>query len=70
MTGPLTRSPKTLFPTMTECLECGAPADADGGHWMDAEGFGPGPERIWVDSITCAAGHRYDLVDESKTVTL
>ena len=55
---------------MTECLECGAPADADGGHWMNAVGFGPGEERIWVDKVTCAAGHHYELVDESKTVKL
>lgn len=55
---------------MTECLICGAPADSAGGHWLVAEGFGPGTERIWIDKITCVVGHRYDLVDESKTVKL
>lgn len=62
---------------MSECLECGAPADTTEGHWMDAVGFGVEvfgglgiTERIWVDKIVCAAGHRYHLVDESKTVRL
>ena len=58
---------------MIECLECGAPADTVDGHWADAAGFGVGmgvTERIWLDKIVCAAGHRYELVDESKTVKL
>ena len=58
---------------MLECLECGAPADTVDGHWADAVGFGTGTEateRIWMDKIVCAAGHRYHLVDESKTVKL
>ena len=55
---------------MIECQICGAPADAAGSYWLVAEGFGPGAERIWVDHITCAAGHRYDAVDESKTVKI
>lgn len=58
---------------MLECLECGAPADTIEGHWADAVGFGTGTEateRIWMDKIVCAAGHRYHLVDESKTVKL
>lgn len=64
---------------MNECLEpgCSAPADSVEGHWMEATGFGVGvfgglgvTERIWLDKFVCAAGHRYEVVDEPKTVTL
>lgn len=53
-----------------ECLECGAPAEIQGGHFMEATGFDGGDERLWVDRILCVAGHRYCLVDEERTLKL
>ena len=53
---------------MTECLECGAPAETNGGHQLTGVDFDGRDALFWVDKILCAAGHHYDLVDNTKTV--
>jgi len=55
---------------MLECLECGAPSERQGGHYMDGVDFDGGDAQFWVWKILCAAGHRYCLVDEDRTVKL
>lgn len=55
---------------MTECLECGAPAEEVGGHEMTGVDFDGSDALFWFSTIQCAAGHRYELVDESRTVKL
>ena len=52
---------------MTECLECGAPAEAHGGHELAGVDYDGRDADFWVDRILCAAGHRYDLVDNTRT---
>ena len=64
---------KTSFPTsmtMTECLDCGAPADSIGGHEAAGVDFDGRDALFWLDMIQCAAGHRYELVDDTRTVYL
>ena len=53
---------------MIECMECGAPASVDGGHMLAGVDFDGRDAEFWVDRIICAAGHRYDLVDNTRTV--
>ena len=57
--------------TFAECLEpnCVQPvAKTDQGHWMSAVDFDGVDVELWADTYICAAGHRYHLIDESKTV--
>ena len=66
-------SSKTSFPTltmMTECLDCGAPAESIGGHEQAGVDFDGRDALFWLDLIQCAAGHRYELVDDTRTVYL
>lgn len=54
---------------MIECLECGAPAEfTDGGHEMAGVDFDGRDALFWMDMVLCAAGHRYHLVNEERTV--
>jgi hypothetical protein len=53
-----------------ECLECGAPAEVDGGHMMAGVDFDGRDAEFWADMIQCAAGHRYELIDNERTVYL
>lgn len=55
---------------LTECLECGAPAEVIGGHEMDGVDFDGRDAVFWFDLIQCAAGHRYELVNDEWTVKL
>ena len=50
------------------CLECGAPAETQGGHQMNGVDFDGTDALFWLDRILCAAGHVYELVNEEKTV--
>ena len=53
-----------------ECLECSAPADSIGGHEMVGVDYDGTDALFWLDLIQCAAGHRYELVNEDRTVKL
>jgi len=55
---------------MMECLDCSAPAEVMGGHEATGVDFDGREALFWLDMIQCAAGHRYDLVDDSRTVYL
>lgn len=55
---------------MTECLECGAPAEVIGGHGATGVDFDGSDAFFWLDAIQCAAGHRYELVNDERTVKL
>ena len=55
---------------MTECLECGAPAEIQESHQHDGVDFDGSDVVFWLDRILCAAGHTYCLVDESRTERL
>ena len=54
----------------TDCLECGAPAETQGGHHMEGADFDGTDVLFWVNRILCAAGHTYCLVDEARTERL
>ncbi len=54
----------------SDCFECGAPCEVQGGHWCDGVDFDGSDVRFWLANYLCAAGHRYHLVDEAKTVKL
>lgn len=54
----------------SECLEPGcdqATSTTDGGHWVDGVDFDGVDVEFWLDKFMCAAGHRYHVVDESRT---
>ena len=53
-----------------DCLDCGAPADSIGGHEQTGVDFDGTDALFWLDMIQCAAGHRYELVNEDRTVKL
>lgn len=53
-----------------DCLECGAPAEDVGGHEAVGVDFDGSDALFWLAAIQCAAGHRYELVDEDRTVRL
>lgn len=53
---------------MTECLECGAPAEIISGCRADGVDFDGKEALFWLDLIVCAAGHKYHLVNEERTV--
>jgi hypothetical protein len=53
-----------------DCLDCGAPADSVGGHEMVGVDYDGRDALFWLDMIQCAAGHRYELVDDTRTVYL
>jgi len=53
-----------------ECLECGAPADSVGGHEAVGVDFDGRDALFWMDLVQCAAGHRYELIDNDRTVYL
>ena len=55
---------------MIECLDCGAPAEVTGGHEMVGVDFDGTDALFWLAMVQCAAGHRYELVDEERTVKL
>jgi len=55
---------------MIECLDCSAPAEVVGGHEAAGVDFDGSDVLFWLAAIQCAAGHRYELVDESRTVKL
>jgi len=55
---------------MIECLDCGAPADSIGGHEMYGVDFDGRDALFWLDMVQCAAGHRYELIDNNRTVYL
>jgi len=55
---------------MTECLDCSAPAEVIGGHESLGVDFDGRDALFWLDMIQCAAGHRYELVDDTRTVYL
>jgi hypothetical protein len=61
---------RTSVTPMTECLDCGAPADSIGGHEMAGVDYDGRDALFWLDMIQCAAGHRYELVDDNRTVYL
>jgi len=56
--------------TETECLDCGAPAESIGGHEAAGVDFDGRDALFWLDMIQRAAGHRYELVDETRTIRL
>jgi hypothetical protein len=55
---------------MTECLECSAPAEPIGGHEAVGVDYDGRDALFWLDMIQCAAGHRYELVDDTRTIYL
>ena len=55
---------------MIECLECSAPADSIGGHELMGVDYDGREALFWLDMIQCAAGHRYELVNDERTVKL
>lgn len=57
-----------LAGTYGDCVECDAPAETSGGHWADGVDFDGVPARFFLLKVLCAAGHRYCLVDEERTV--
>ena len=56
---------------LTECLEPGcnqlASQIESGGHWVDAADYDGADVELFLTKWMCTAGHRYHLVDESKT---
>ena len=54
-----------------ECLEndCTqlAMTEIEGGHWADGVDFDGTEVEFWLDKWVCAVGHRYHIVDETKT---
>ena len=71
--GPVERSTISLpisETPMLECLECGAPASVVGGHEATGVDFDGTDAFFWVDMIQCAAGCRYELVNDERTVRL
>ena len=52
------------------CLVCGVPAETLGGHEMTGVDFDGREALFWVWTIQCVMGHRYAVVDETRTVKI